>query len=74
MGCCGCAEISDDANHGCDSYAGEPEASDESCGCEALDDNERPPPVFGEFDAAEAGFDEGDWFEGEGGVAKQNGC
>ena len=64
MGCCGRAEIGDDANHGCDSYAGEPEAGNESYGGEALDDNERPPPVLGEFDAAEAGFDEGDWFEG----------
>ena len=74
MGCCGRAEIGDDSNHGCDPYAGEPEAGNESYGGEALDDNERPPPVLGEFDAAEAGFDEGDWFEGEGGVAKQNGC
>ena len=73
MGCCGRAEIGDDSNHGCDSYAGEPEAGNESYGGEALDDNERPPPVLGEFDAAEAGFDKGDWFEGEGGVAKQDG-
>lgn len=63
MGCCGRAEIGDDTNHGCDTYAGEPETDDESCGCEAFDDNECPPPVFGEFDAAEAGFDKGDWFE-----------
>ena len=47
MGCCGRAEIGDDSNHGCDSYAGEPEAGNESYGGEALDDNERPPPVFG---------------------------
>ena len=38
MGCCGRAEIGDDSNHGCDSYAGEPEAGNESYGGEALVD------------------------------------